>query len=105
MILAAEEHMRAAKKPGWIVLSEVLGMIRTITWAKIYSSLGRHGLGVIVCLNNGYFPQGTLPLSSEYAKLRPPLRQFCGGKPGMQPLGDRQRDELCHRAPHHGGGA
>ena len=64
-----EEHMRAAKKPGWIVLSEVLGHDPNDHMGKDYSSFGRQGLGVIVCLNNGYFPQGTLPLSSEYANF------------------------------------
>ena len=62
-----EEHMRAARKQGWIVFSEVLGHDPNDLLGKDYSSFSRQGLGVIVCLNNGYFPQGTLPLSSEYA--------------------------------------
>ena len=64
-----EEHMRAARKPGWIVFSEVLGHDPNDLLGKDYSSFSRQGLGVIVCLNNGYFPQGTLPLSSEYANF------------------------------------
>jgi len=64
-----EEHMRAARKPGWIVFSEVVGHDPNDLTGKDYSSLSRQGLGVIVCLNNGYFPQGTLPTSSEYANF------------------------------------
>ena len=49
-------------------------MIRTIFTGKDYSSLSRQGLGVIVCLNNGYFPQGTLPLEQRIRRLRASLR-------------------------------
>ena len=64
-----EEHMRAARKPGWIVFSEVVGHDPNDLTGKDYSSLSRQGLGVIVCLNNGYFPQGTLPTSTEYSNF------------------------------------
>ena len=64
-----EEHLRAARKTGWVVFSEVVGHDPNDLAGKDYSSFSRYGLGVIVCLNNGYFPQGTLPLSSEYSNF------------------------------------
>ena len=64
-----EEYMRAAKKAGWIVFSEVLGHDPNDLLGKDYTPFSRHGLGVIVRLNNGYYPQGTLPPSSEYANF------------------------------------
>lgn len=64
--IGGEEHLRAARKTGWVVFSEVVGHDPNDLAGKDYSFFSRYGLGVIVCLNNGYFPQGTLPLSSEY---------------------------------------
>ena len=64
-----EEYMRAARKPGWIVFSEVLGHDPNDLSGKDYTSFSRQGLGVIVRLNNGYYPQGTLPPSGEYANF------------------------------------
>lgn len=74
--------MRASKKRGWIVFSEVLGHDPSDLMGKDYSSFSRQGLGVIVCLNNGYFPQGTLPLSSEYANFARRCANFVGGSKG-----------------------
>ena len=77
-----EEHMRAARKQGWIVFSEVVGHDPNDFTGKDYSSLSRQGLGVIVCLNNGYFPQGTLPLSGEYANFARRCANFVAGSKG-----------------------
>ena len=77
-----EEHMRAARKQGWIVFSEVVGHDPNDLTGKDYSSLSRQGLGVIVCLNNGYFPQGTLPLSGEYANFARRCANFVAASKG-----------------------
>ena len=77
-----EEHMRAARKQGWIVFSEVVGHDPNDLTGKDYSSLSRQGLGIIVCLNNGHFPQGTLPLSSEYANFARRCASFVAASKG-----------------------
>ncbi len=77
-----EDHMRAARKQGWIVFSEVVGHDPNDLTGKDYSSLSRQGLGVIVCLNNGHFPQGTLPLSSEYANFARRCANFVAASKG-----------------------
>ena len=77
-----EDYMRAARKQGWIVFSEVVGHDPNDLTGKDYSSLSRQGLGVIVCLNNGHFPQGTLPLSSEYANFARRCANFVAASKG-----------------------
>ena len=77
-----EDLIRAARKQGWIVFSEVVGHDPNDLTGKDYSSLSRHGLGVIVCLNNGYFPQGTLPLSSEHANFARRCANFVAASRG-----------------------
>ncbi len=74
--------MRAARKQGWIVFSEVVGHDPNDLTGRDYSSLSRQGLGVIVCLNNGYFPQGTLPLSREYANFARRCANFVAASKG-----------------------
>ena len=74
--------MRAARKPGWIVFSEVLGHDPNDLTGKDYSSVSRQGLGVIVRLNNGYYPQGTLPPSSEYANFARRCANFVAASQG-----------------------
>jgi len=77
-----EDHIRAARKQGWIVFSEVVGHDPNDLTGKDYSSLSRQGLGVIVCLNNGTFPQGTLPLSSEHANFARRCANFVAASRG-----------------------
>ena len=81
-ILAAKSICAAARKSGWIVFSEVVGHDPSDLTGKDYSSLSRQGLGVIVCLNNGYFPQGTLPLSTEYANFARRCANFVSASKG-----------------------
>ncbi len=77
-----EEYMRAAKKAGWIVFSEVLGHDPNDLLGKDYTPFSRHGLGVIVRLNNGYYPQGTLPPSREYSNFARRCANFVAASRG-----------------------
>ncbi len=80
--VGGEEYLRAAEKTGWIVFSEVLGHDPHDLSGKDYSSYSLQGLGVIVRLNNGYYPQGTLPPSSEYANFARRCANFVAASQG-----------------------
>ena len=80
--VGGEEYLRAAEKTGWIVFSEVLGHDPNDLSGKDYSSFSLQGLGVIVRLNNGYYPQGTLPPSSEYANFARRCANFVAASQG-----------------------
>ena len=77
-----EEHMIAARKPGWVVFSEVLGHDPNDLMGKDYTSYSRRGLGVIVRLNNGYYPQGTLPRRSEFGNFARRCANFVAASRG-----------------------
>lgn len=61
-----EHLMLAARKPGWILFSEVLGHDPNDLSGVDYSTYANQGLGIIVRLNHGYEPEGTIPHSSQY---------------------------------------
>ena len=61
-----EELMLEAGKPGWVMFSEALGHDPDDRSSVDYSSFSNRGLGIIVRLNHGYEPDGTLPHSSQY---------------------------------------
>lgn len=80
--VGGEEYLRAAERTGWIVFSEVLGHDPHDLSGKDYSSYSLQGFGVIVRLNNGYYPQGTLPPSSEYANFARRCANFVAASQG-----------------------
>ncbi len=61
-----EALMAAAEHPGWILFSDLIGHNHEDFTAVDYSSFSDRGFGVLVRLNNGYEPDGTLPNSREY---------------------------------------
>lgn len=61
-----EDLMRAARRPGWIVFSERIGHNPQDFGSRDYSSWSGAEFGVMVRLNNGYEPEGTLPVSGQY---------------------------------------
>ena len=77
-----EEQLRAAGKTGWIVFSEAVGHDPNDLMGKDYSGFSREGFGVIVRLNNGYFPQGTVPLSTGYADFARRCANFVAASKG-----------------------
>lgn len=64
------EHIMAEKGiPGWIVFTEALGSDPNGQGGGDYSRYADQGFGIIVRLNNGYEPDGTLPFSNRYAEF------------------------------------
>jgi len=68
-----EQVMLVANVPGWVLVTVAIGSNPndnssgddTRFWAD-YRPLSDRGLGVIVRLNNGYNPAGTLPYEQQY---------------------------------------
>ncbi|HUT21590.1 MAG TPA: hypothetical protein VM366_20750, partial [Anaerolineae bacterium] len=61
-----EHLMVEAGKPGWVLVTEEIGHDPSWPSGRDYSSLATQGLGVIVRLNNGYHPNGTIPEPQHY---------------------------------------
>ncbi len=53
-------------KTGWVLFTEAIGDNPNHGGGHDYSSWSKAGYGVIVRLNNGYEPAGTLPVSAKY---------------------------------------
>ncbi|NLT74302.1 MAG: LysM peptidoglycan-binding domain-containing protein [Chloroflexi bacterium] len=62
-----ESLMAAAGRRGWVLVTESLGSNPNDWGSSSYADLADSGYGVIVRLNHGYSPNGTLPYSSRYA--------------------------------------
>ncbi len=60
--IGGQDEMLNARRPGWILDSVDL----RVQAGADYSSLSANGLGVVVRLNHGYEPDGTIPPSSQY---------------------------------------
>lgn len=64
------EYLMAEKgTPGWILFTEALGNDPSAQGGSDYSRYAAQGFGVMVRLNNGYEPHGTIPFSNRYAEF------------------------------------
>lgn len=61
-----EQLMIDAGKPGWVLVSEEIGHNPRSRRGKSYQDLADKGIKVIVRLNNGHRPDGTIPLPDQY---------------------------------------
>lgn len=61
-----EQIMLDAGKPGWVLFTEGIGDNPANKSGKDFTPWSSRGLGVMVRLNNGYEPAGTIPLSTQY---------------------------------------
>lgn len=77
-----EELMLAAGRPGWVVFSEAIGHDPSDRSGKDYTSFSRQGLGVIVRLNNGFYPHGTLPRSRDFGNFARRCANFVAASQG-----------------------
>lgn len=79
-----EHLMLEARKPGWVVLSEAIGHDPANRSGVDFRSFSDRALGVICRLNNGYFPEGTLPHSSQYTSFARRCASFVESSPGCR---------------------
>ena len=61
-----EDVMLGRGVPGWVLITTAIGHNPNDSSGENYSRFSNKGLGVIVRLNNGYSPQGTLPFEKDY---------------------------------------
>ncbi|MGE5265381.1 MAG: N-acetylmuramoyl-L-alanine amidase, partial [Acidobacteriota bacterium] len=73
----AEGLLLGAGKPGWIVFS-----VKASDGGGDYSGYASQGFGVIVRLNYGYNPDGTIPNSSQYDVFAQQCAAFVAGSRG-----------------------
>jgi N-acetyl-anhydromuramyl-L-alanine amidase AmpD len=77
-----ERYMLEAGRPGWILFSEAIGADPNDRSGKDYSAFSEQGLTVIVRLNYGYYPHGTLPFSSDYGNFARRCANFVAASRG-----------------------
>ena len=79
-----ERYMIEAGKPGWIVFTEGIGHDPNNRSGADYRPYSSRGLGIITRLNNGYYPEGTIPNSSDYANFAKRCANFVANSPGCK---------------------
>jgi hypothetical protein len=79
-----ESHMLGLERPGWIVFTEGIGASATDMSGRDYRPWSDKGLGVIVRLNNGYSPAGTIPGEAQYADFAARCANFVANSPGCK---------------------
>jgi len=79
-----ERHMAEAGRKGWILFTEELGADPAVRTGQNYRAYSDQGFGVIARLNNGYFPNGTIPNSQQYAAFAQRCANFVAASAGCK---------------------
>jgi murein DD-endopeptidase MepM/ murein hydrolase activator NlpD len=80
-----EHLMRDAGRKGWILFTEAIGSDPSHEGgSNSYAGLSAEGFGIIVRLNNGYYPDGTIPHSSRYEAFAQRCASFARNSPGAK---------------------
>lgn len=79
-----ERHMAEVGRRGWIVFTEEIGHDPTVRDGRDYRVYSDQGFGVIVRLNNGYFPNGTIPNSQNYNAFAQRCAAFVAASSGCK---------------------
>jgi N-acetyl-anhydromuramyl-L-alanine amidase AmpD len=77
-----ESTMTAAGVLGWVLFTEELGHDPANQSGHDYSGLANQGLGILARLNNGYYPDGTIPSSNQYGQFAQRCANFVTHSPG-----------------------
>ena len=77
-----ERVMRDAGRKGWILFTEEIGHNPDHHGGTDYRRWSNDGFGVIVRLNNGYHPRGTIPYSDQYEDFATRCASFAKGSTG-----------------------
>ncbi len=76
--LGGQNLMLEAQRPGWLLDSvDLRSQVSTD-----YSSLAEAGFGLIIRLNNGYDPAGTIPPSDQYDSFASRCASYAANSPG-----------------------
>ncbi|MCB0071939.1 MAG: N-acetylmuramoyl-L-alanine amidase, partial [Caldilineaceae bacterium] len=79
-----EGEMLRAGRPGWIVFTEGIGHDPADQGGRDYRAYSDRDLGVITRLNNGYFPEGTIPYRQYYADFAQRCANFVANSRGCK---------------------
>lgn len=79
-----ESLMIEAGHPGWIIFTEAIGSDANDKSGKDYRPWSDRGLGVLVRLNNGYHPGGTIPNEAQYSSFAQRCANFVANSPGCK---------------------
>ena len=80
-----ESIMRDAGCRGWILFTEEIGSDPSHQGgSQSYGGLSAEGFGIMVRLNNGYYPNGTIPHSSKYEGFAQRCAHFVRNSPGAK---------------------
>ena len=77
-----EQLMEQAGRPGWVLVSDDIGCETDDASSEAYDDLTARGFGVIVRINNGYTPGGSIPHSSRYADFAVRCSRYVAGSSG-----------------------
>ncbi|MHA1216269.1 MAG: hypothetical protein ACTSPX_02945 [Candidatus Thorarchaeota archaeon] len=77
-----EYLMLQVGKPGWVLITEAIGHNPTHTSGRDYRLFADAGFDVIVRLNNGYYPHGTIPLPAYYDDFATRCANFVAASKG-----------------------
>lgn len=77
------EHLMAEHGvQGWILFTEAIGHNPDDVSGRSYEQWSGRGFGIIVRLNNGYSPSGTIPRSDQYANFAQRCANFASASTG-----------------------
>jgi len=79
-----ESHMIDKGTPGWVVIAVAIGHDPNDHSGGDYTSLSNQGLGVIVRLNNGWNPDGTIPYQKHYNDFAQRCANYVAASPGCR---------------------
>lgn len=79
-----EQVMLAADRPGWLIFTEAVGHDPRNKSGRDFRPYSGRGLGIICRINNGYYPEGTLPLSRYYGDFAQRCGNFVAASPGCR---------------------
>ena len=77
-----EYIMREAGRKGWILFTEEIGHNPSHYGGTNYRRWSDEGFGILVRLNNGYYPRGTIPYSDQYENFSKRCASFVAGSAG-----------------------
>ena len=78
----ADDAAPVLSRPSWIVVSEGVGHDPASAWGRDYSPIAAKGHVPIIRLNNGYFPDGTVPQPERYQDFAARLARFVAASRG-----------------------
>jgi hypothetical protein len=79
-----EGIMLDAGRPGWILFTMEIGANPADGGGFDFRPWSNRNLGVLCRLNNGYYPNGTIPVSSHYADFARRAANFVAASPGCK---------------------